>query len=560
MIWRTRFVAFLLCAIAANPALPQTTDTLAPAPQANAMLTYKPVFKCANEITVVFNGSRNSRIEPCGCRARNLGGIDKEAGMIEQFRKENSATLVLEAGGYFRDFVDENFKLQTWYMLEALRLMKLNAINIGYRDLTHGVEFLKQLEQEKQLPLISANIKDGATGKTLFPPHRIAQVKLKDGRTIRIGIVGATAPKENAERPGTGPAASEPRAELSMPSPIPGQVAGSGDGSSWQGVPGGGEGRIDAGTTSPAVAFALSTTGQSARRYDIVDEIPVLEEEAKKLRGECDVLILLEFSTVERTKKIIEKVPSFDVVIAGEYSMKGPAFKYGPRNTLLAAPEHEGRYLGQVDVCFAKEGKQIEDMSGDVIPIDQNIEAAPAITRVISLYKNDIEKLPVAPGQVAAGDKLFVGASRCQTCHSREYKQWKTTKHSRAMPTLVKKNMQFNPDCLRCHTVAYKRAGGFVDLRVTPNLSNVQCESCHGPGKKHIEEQMALSSNPDAGKNGAKRQVIMRTRFDGPFCKQCHDPNNDPDFDFESDYKHIIHSSTDPDRHRTTSSSATMAR
>jgi hypothetical protein len=91
----------------------------------------------------------------------------------------------------------------------------------------------------------------------------------------------------------------------------------------------------------------------------------------------------------------------------------------------------------------------------------------------------------------------YVGAKKCKACHMKQYKAWKKTTMATSFENLkpgVKaeekkkagidpdKDYTSDPDCLKCHTTGYGKPSGFVSFEKTPNLINVQCEGCHGPG------------------------------------------------------------------------------
>ncbi len=119
----------------------------------------------------------------------------------------------------------------------------------------------------------------------------------------------------------------------------------------------------------------------------------------------------------------------------------------------------------------------------------------------------------------------YVGSNSCLGCHPKEHERWASSAHARAFETLVKAGDQKKADCQRCHTTGFGEATGFPAGGRT--FENVGCESCHGPGKRHVD---------DAGKS---QGTILRLteKCDScvimQICGSCHDDANDPGFEFE---------------------------
>jgi hypothetical protein len=91
----------------------------------------------------------------------------------------------------------------------------------------------------------------------------------------------------------------------------------------------------------------------------------------------------------------------------------------------------------------------------------------------------------------------YLGVKKCKACHIKQYKSWMKTSMATSFENLKpgikaeeKKKAGLDPakdytadaDCLRCHTTGYGKPSGFASIAETPNLANVQCEGCHGPG------------------------------------------------------------------------------
>ena len=113
----------------------------------------------------------------------------------------------------------------------------------------------------------------------------------------------------------------------------------------------------------------------------------------------------------------------------------------------------------------------------------------------------------------------YVSYMACTDCHEEIVAGWKTTPHARAFEDLKKQGeeKQTNPGCVLCHVVAFEAEGGFIDMELTPELKDVQCENCHGPGRKHAE-----SEDP--------ADIIGKPAEAG--CRVCHTEGQDKNFNF----------------------------
>lgn len=120
----------------------------------------------------------------------------------------------------------------------------------------------------------------------------------------------------------------------------------------------------------------------------------------------------------------------------------------------------------------------------------------------------------------------YLGYTACVDCHEDIVDKWKATKHGNAFENLKTQGVekQENPGCFRCHVVAYNEDGGYIDMELTPELKDVQCEACHGPGRTHTETVSA----DDIKK--ASEEV----------CRKCHTEGQDKDFNYEKKSK-LVH-------------------
>jgi 2',3'-cyclic-nucleotide 2'-phosphodiesterase (5'-nucleotidase family) len=130
-----------------------------------------------SQFRIYFSGNVNGETEPCGCAINPKGGLDRRLNFIRQSTRESLFPhVILDAGNVL--FASERLdksqaelqKQRAQLLLKGNRLMKVVAQNVGYLDLTAGVDFLKSSAAKEGVPLLSANWVD-AQGKLIFAPQ-----------------------------------------------------------------------------------------------------------------------------------------------------------------------------------------------------------------------------------------------------------------------------------------------------------------------------------------------------------------------------------------------------
>lgn len=116
----------------------------------------------------------------------------------------------------------------------------------------------------------------------------------------------------------------------------------------------------------------------------------------------------------------------------------------------------------------------------------------------------------------------YVGSAACGECHETEHgrfmqyskkaKSWESI--AVMAPKLTRAEQQ---ECYECHTTGYKK-GGFVSYEETPELSDVGCETCHGPGAAHAE-----NGDPE----------LIKRKPEPQECVVCHSASRINDFGFK---------------------------
>jgi len=109
----------------------------------------------------------------------------------------------------------------------------------------------------------------------------------------------------------------------------------------------------------------------------------------------------------------------------------------------------------------------------------------------------------------AADDSPYAGASACKSCHEETYAAWARTKHANAIMRLSPSDKS-SGQCIRCHvTGSPEQIAAEKDM---PSHPGVQCESCHGAGRAHVE----------AARAGDASKARLVKAPDEKSCTVCH--------------------------------------
>lgn len=277
-------------------------------------------------------------------------------------------------------------------------------------------------------------------------------------------------------------------------------------------------------TTSPLKAM----TDNKIKHSDVKN----LEQQLQTAKNKHQLTVLTTTLTLKQAQSDLPMVWIDVLLIKANKETPGTPVLVttGQQNTLILQPGSRGMRLGKATLVINPQNQIIQHRH-ETIPLPKTIQDSPALAQWYKAYnaelKVDYKKRVAIRKQLDTGESPFSGASACQTCHSKSHLIWEQSKHAHAFEKLLDVNKSFDANCVRCHSVGFGQTGGYLDDLLTYHLANVQCESCHGAGAKHVKS------------NG-----IDKADFNKPSpqtCLQCHNHDHSPGFDFATYWKQIKH-------------------
>jgi len=381
---------------------------------------------------------------PCGCHTPK-GGLARLASFADSTRLQYANVLLVDNGGFFPE--PDDYQDVAAFMLESHAILRTDAIGVTERELHFGRAFLLVNAKRTGVPLVCANLKDKATGRTLVSPWVVRKV---GGATV--GIFGLTSDKADL-----GPARDSVTVE------------------------------------DPTAAAQRAIEQLRAKGATVI----VLLSELGKVESEDLVTAVdgIDLVIVGRNVPLLQMGRMIRNTMACYGGEQG---QYAGRSLLTL--DAAGRVSRADNETFML-GPDVGDEPKMLARVKEFEDRSTARRRKLEKDRAAQSGLGAAPGTDSSGvhgPDHFLGAEFCQRCHKAEYEQWKTTRHAQAWTTLVDARAQAKEECVACHVTGYRQAGGFRADTDAPRLGGVQCESCHGMGTSHDAYAKVKTAVPEA--------------------------------------------------------------
>jgi hypothetical protein len=352
-------------------------------------------------------------------------------------------------------------------ILQGELAMGLAAHNLGASEVALGADFLREVGSRLHVPFVSANVTD-TRGKPLAEPLRIVE---KNG--VSVALTGVLSQRFATE----GVIVEEPRTAilrlLAARSPF-------------------GFGGVDLGE-----------------------------------KGRCDSLMVLAYMPEDELINLATNLPEADWIIGGPTGQSILPHVLGP--TWVASATNKGKFLVHLERPRDTGGRR--EWSPSIVEVNEKFVDDPDQQANVRRFLTELEKLDLTAqdsGFVSdlpmPKDYRLAGSAACISCHKNDCTSWSGSKHSHAWQTLQAKGYHVDSYCQQCHTTGYGLPGGFESARRSAALTNVGCESCHGPSAAHVRS--VKTKTPFAAKDQ---------------CDRCHDRENSPQFDYPVYWPKIKH-------------------
>jgi hypothetical protein len=420
-----------------------------------------------HELTIHFTCDVRGRLVPCGCFSGQLGGLTRIASLVGQ--GATPATLKVDIGDALEGVADYEV-IEYRYLRDAFARLGYDALNVGHREAALSAAQLRDLKSTSPVPLLSANLLDAATGQPVFDAHRIVQ-----RGPWRIALVGVLDPRLG-DAPGAGLAIE--KMETSLATVLP------------------------------------------------------------RLAGQADFIVLLAFTDEAGLTALARQFYEIDVILGGKVAQPSQQLLRENRS-LVFATTNQSRALGTLTVLL-ESGPKLTQVKSDIVLVSDAIPEDAAIRALATAYRAEVRTARLAiddpaslqgdtvPGVKAAA--TFVGSQACAGCHPGATQAWAATGHAHAFATLVEAGADADPHCIGCHTVGFGSASGYRREFKDTQLVDVGCESCHGPGSRHVAERAA----------GGEVLTHFRTLAGGD-CRKCHHGEFSRPFDYEKFWPLVRH-------------------
>ncbi|MCC7431685.1 hypothetical protein IT568_12650 [bacterium] len=422
--------------------------------------------------------------------------------------KNTEDLLIVDAGNMlFRtegitEQQKEEWSLKAELVMEIQNQIGLDAANVGVRDLTNGLAYLKEKSLKYKIPFVSSNLLDAKTQQLVFSEFGIIEVS-----GLKVGIFGITQgfntmPKNvdwslKDYKTVTPEVVSKLKAKKCEIIVLLANVQ---------------KPQLDSLlTANPEINFAVASGNQEQTFPQTIGEAKVF--------GTRDRSRAVSFVEIGKVKKSAEK--KFVDLTSTEIAYK----QFQERDKLNPGTEEIKKELEKLSAQIEDTRKNKNFYKTELFDLDTKIPDNKDVKQKVDAVTKKIAEIAQQQKLVQGIDKnrLFVGQTKCAECHTKQYNFWMETSHAKAYKTLEKEEKQFSLACVGCHVTGWEEKGGVSDPKQVEGLKDVQCESCHGAGKSHL-----LTSREDVD---AKRKTITKVPAESS-CVKCHTKEQTEGFNF----------------------------
>ena len=377
-----------------------------------ALMVATAAFGAENTVNIIYTGSLQGQLEPCGCSPKSdFGGMARIAGWLEEHKPELEPYILLDAGNFVGEDKPQG-RLKTEAMLRSFSSIHYDVIALSDKERELPEDFVSPLLKKYKVPVIS-----------VLPGYNRSIALTRDSFDVNI-------------------------------------------------------------STDPAVIL-------NDRINILLTGLPV--KEVRPLKG-WDVIVSAANEEIE------EPLQEGGMLILSAY----------PKGKKLGILTIRKTDMGELNYTYRWQ------------PVGNDLKENKNVRSILNDYDRQVAQLMKDTAIPLAGT-TYAGAEKCAECHQPFLEQWESTRHADALASLEDVGKASDPECIVCHVVGYGEKGGFFSRETTPKLANVQCESCHGLNREHINDFSPMRPVKE------------------PVCKICHTKENSPEFDYPVYLKKIKH-------------------
>jgi hypothetical protein len=222
-----------------------------------------------------------------------------------------------------------------------------------------------------------------------------------------------------------------------------------------------------------------------------------------------NILILTNQDLAETSSNL----PFIDCVLIPPHSDEPTLISNVNTRPLIITQCRLGKYVGQINIDIGSSSPPAKPrLSFRSVAVTEDLAQNQSLVELYRDYQRLVkearllEKYPKFP---LPAHLQYVGSKSCKLCHDYEYGKWLTSppvvipgektatqkgRHANAMLSLVDVNSDYDPECVVCHVIGMDYETGFITSAQTPQLEDVGCENCHGPGSEHVRSLGAIQT------------------------------------------------------------------